>query len=165
MQRLEARSSLNIHIKRKDQRQFAESLKSLKKEDFDQAKLDISKTKKLSNNSTINKLLSKVQSFSAHVQGSKASLKIRRRELFSYIIFKGMPEFFVTGNPADVHHPLLFHLGGEKINASLLMKKSSFLRASYAMKNPVLQAMFFDKIKVSFINYLMNYDRNQIKLG
>jgi hypothetical protein len=34
-----------------------------------------------------------------------------------------MPEFFVTGNPADVHHPLLFHLGGEKINATLLMKK------------------------------------------
>jgi hypothetical protein len=42
------------------------------------------------------------------------------------------------------------------------MKKSSFLRASYAMKNPVFQAMFFDKIIVSFINYLMNYDRNQI---
>jgi hypothetical protein len=28
----------------------------------------------------------------------------------------------------------------------------------------LLQAMFFDKIIVSFINYLMNYDRNQIKL-
>jgi hypothetical protein len=37
MQRLEARSSLNIHNKRKDQKQFADSLKSLKKEDFDHA--------------------------------------------------------------------------------------------------------------------------------
>jgi hypothetical protein len=68
----------------------------------------------LSNNSTINKLLSKVQSFSADVQGSKASLKIRRKELF-YIIFNGMPKFLFTGNPADIHHPLLFHLGSEKL--------------------------------------------------
>ncbi len=37
MQRLESRSCLNIYIKRIDRRQFAESLKSLKKEDFDQA--------------------------------------------------------------------------------------------------------------------------------
>ncbi len=144
---------MNIHIKRKDQNHFAESLKSLNKQDFDVAKQQINKTKKLSTNSIINKLLSKVQSFSAHVQGSKASLTIRRKELFSYIIFNGMPEFFVTGNPADVHHPLLFHLGGEQIIATLLMQKSSFLRATYAMRNPVLQAMFFDKIIVAFINY------------
>jgi hypothetical protein len=32
------------------------------------------------------------------------------------------------------------------------MTKSSYLRASYAMKNSVLQAMFFDKIIVSFIH-------------
>ena len=77
MQRLEARANLSIHIIRKDQILFADSLCKLTKQDYGRAFKEVSKTTKLSTNLTTNKLLSKVQSFSSHVQCSRVSLKLR----------------------------------------------------------------------------------------
>jgi hypothetical protein len=62
------------------------------------------------------RLLNIIQNCSGQVQGTKASLRYRRNDLKGYIIRFGVPQLFITINPADIHSPLMLFIAGEPIN-------------------------------------------------
>jgi hypothetical protein len=158
IQRAECRNRINLMIRRKDFNNFAKEFKFIRQEDIQKAVDDYIKTNKIEMRSTIGKLLLRVQSASVKVQGSKASLYDRRMDMKSYIIHWGLPLFYLTINPADVHHPLFLFMAGESINLNSLTIKNSFHRMNIVKQNPYTQAKFFDKIMKSFIEYILCYN-------
>jgi hypothetical protein len=161
IQRAECRNRINLMIRRKDFNNFAREFKFIKQEDIQKAVDDYVKTNKINISSTIGKLLSKVQNASVKVQGSKASLYDRRMDMKSYIIHWGLPLFYLTINPADVHHPLFLFMAGESISLNSLTIKNSFQRMNIVKQNPYTQAKFFNKIMKSFIDYILCYNDTQ----
>ena len=115
-------------LRRKDFSSFVNAFIFLKLVDIENAANTYIRTNQIDNKSIIGKLFSKCQSASVKVQGSKASLFDRRMDMKSYIIFFGLPLFYLTINPADVHNPLLLFIAGEKITLTSLTIKSTFLR-------------------------------------
>ena len=117
-------------LRRKDFSSFVNEFIFLKLVDIENAANTyiIKYVRQIDNKSTIGKLFSKCQSSCVKVQGSKASLFDCRMDMKSYIIFFGLPLFYLTINPADVHNPLLLFIAGEKITLTSLTIKSTFLR-------------------------------------
>jgi hypothetical protein len=165
IQRAECRGRISLMIKRKDFSNFVKEFKHLTPEDIQQACNTYMKTNQIDQKSTINKLLSQVQNASVKVQGSKASLYDRRMDMKSYIIHFGLPLFYLTINPADVHSPLFLFLAGEKISLTSLTIKNSFQRMNIVKRNPYTQAKFFDKIMTSFIRYILCFDNENNSEG
>ncbi|KAF9001046.1 hypothetical protein BDZ89DRAFT_899613, partial [Hymenopellis radicata] len=52
-------------------------------------------------------LLSEVKAVTQHVPGSASSKTVMRNEIRGLIMDKGVPNFYVTINPADVYSPVL----------------------------------------------------------
>jgi hypothetical protein len=161
IQRAECRNRINLMIRRKDFNNFAKEFKFIKQEDIQKAVDIFIKTNKIEMSSTIGKLLSRVQSASVKVQGSKASLYDRRMDMKSYIIHWGLPLFYLTINPADAHHPLFLFMAGESISLNSLTIKNSFQRMNIVKQNPYTQAKFFDKIMKSFIEYILCFNDSE----
>ena len=89
-------------------------------------------------NRTVHKLLAKVHSANANVQGARASLSHRRNDIRAYIVYFGLPAFFITINPVDIHSPLLLKIGGVEIKPTILGHNYHF-RANFLKNNPVAQ--------------------------
>jgi len=77
-----------------------------------------------------------------HVQGSLATKKYMRNEIWSLISFLGAPSWFITLSPADNRHPICLYLAdtGEKFSPAL---RSSAERNRLIASNPVAAACFF----------------------
>lgn len=147
-------------MKNKDFNNFAKEISTLSLDDFKKS-IDI-----LTSNPTnkidkkVYNLLNKVQSTTATIQGSRASLKLRRNEMRAYIIYYGVPDFYVTINPVDVHNPLILKLGNVDVTPEWLSKDFNNKRALFIKKNPVLQSIYYNIIIESFIKFILNYDKN-----
>lgn len=126
--------------------------------DLEQAKLEISNNKQLSN-PRINELVNKLNNTFGIIQGSKSSLKFKINELRNYIIHFGIPAFFITINPADIHSPLLLKLAGEDNIESILSNDSTYRRSIIVKQNPYIQSVYFDTIITAFITNLLNYNK------
>jgi len=140
MQRAEARQRINLLVNQKDYQQFSNEISSLTLQDFDDAVKTVSTDPNAKYNSIIHKLIAKVQSASANVQGTRAALKHRRNDIRAYMIYFGMPAFFITINPPDIHSPYLLKIGNVNITPDILGKNYQF-RANFLKNNPVLQAI------------------------
>lgn len=121
----------------------------------------------LTNNLPINdinllKLITKIENTNALVQGSSSSLKFRRNEIRSYIINFGIPLFFVTISPADIHSALFIKLCGIENVEEYIKKSNSFDRLMLVNQNPYIQAKYFDIIINAFLSCLLNYEKNKI---
>jgi TRAP-type mannitol/chloroaromatic compound transport system substrate-binding protein len=86
MQRTEARHRINLLVNQQDYQQFSNEISSLTLQDFDDAVKTVSADPSAKYNSTIHKLIAKVQSASANVQGTKAALMHRRNDIRAYMI-------------------------------------------------------------------------------
>jgi len=113
---------------------------------------------------SIKVLLDKLYSIGTYIQGSQAALRERRREIQAMIVRYGPPHFYITLNPADLHHPLFLHLAGERIDLSKLLFSSDAYRTHVLAANPVAQAQFFDKIINCVFQILFGF-RNVGKKG
>jgi hypothetical protein len=156
MQRTEARQRINLLVNQQDYQQFSHEISSLTLHDFDDAVKTVSANPNAKYNSTIHKLIAKVQSASANVQGTRAALKHRRNDIRAYMIYFGMPAFFITINPPDIHSPYLLKIGNVNITPDILGKNYQF-RANFLKNNPVLQAIYFNNLLDMFIKYILKY--------
>lgn len=84
---------------------------------------------------------------SNRVQGSSSTRKLLRNEIFSLIIAKGTPVWFITFVPTDFKSPLCLYYCGMKINLldSLKDWPDYQKRMRAIAKNPVACARFFHK--------------------
>ncbi len=149
---------MSLLINQADFLNFADEVGNLTLKDFEEAANLVFRDPKAKFNTTLYKLLSKVQSASANVQGSRAALKHRRNDIRAYTIYFGAPHFFITINPADIHSPLLLKIGGVDIMPDLLGRRYQF-RSNFLKDNPVLQAIYFDIVIQNFIKFLLGFDK------
>ncbi|KAG1839843.1 hypothetical protein C8R48DRAFT_621413, partial [Suillus tomentosus] len=98
-------------------------------------------------------LLKQVNSVTSHVPGSGSSRSVMRNQIRGLMIDQGLPNFYITINPADVYNPVVKFLAGHDINVDELLPndvpdywKQSILVA----RNPIVAAKFFDLYMKSF---------------
>ncbi len=164
IQRQEARKKMNLLIRAKDFKSFSFELSKLTIEDFEKAESIIKNNWNGTINPIIKKLLQKVQSASAKVQGSRAAQRLRRNDIRAYLIAFGPPTFFITINPADIHNPLLLKIGGEVITPEMLNNNLA-KRAAYLRNNSYLAAICFNTVISTFISKILGYDPSNQKEG
>lgn len=112
-------------------------------------------------------LMKQVNVVSAAVPGSSAAREVMRNEMRGLMMHLGLPSFFVTINPADIHNPLVKFLAGSDINLDNLpasdvpqYREQAFLVA----KNPTIAAKFFHLYMKAFYKTLLGFDPEQKNL-
>ena len=108
-------------------------------------------------------LMKQVNTVSLHIQGSAASKAIRRSELKALMIDQGLPSFYLTINPSDVHNPLVRFLAGSDINIDTVLPTdyNNFSQTMLVSKNPFATAKFFNMYMHAFIQAILGYNKNR----
>ena len=112
----------------------------------------------------VRELLQQVSHVTSHVQGSSSSRVLMRNEIRALMIEKGLPSFYITTNPADVHSPIVkFMSGGDfDLDAMLPADVPDFWSQSILIaKNPVVASRFFHMLMTAFIRAVLCYDNGQ----
>jgi hypothetical protein len=105
-------------------------------------------------------LMKEVNVVTSHVPGSSAARVTMRNEIRALMMEKGLPNFYITINPADVYNPLVKFLAGAQIDIDNLLpeevpkyEEQSILIA----KNPAVAAKFFNIYMKAFVRSLLGY--------
>ncbi len=106
-------------------------------------------------------LLDQIHVVGSKIKGTGFDKRIYRKEIQGLMIYMGMPAFFVTINPADVHSPIVSFLAGEDIDldAEFPAVPSARERAKIVADDPVACAKFFKTIVLAYINSLLRYGK------
>lgn len=88
-------------------------------------------------------LMKQVNAVSSYVPGSSASKVVQRPELKALMIDQGLPSFYLTINPSDVHNPLVRFLAGADIQCfpvitTHLHKASSYRKIPSQQPNSLI---------------------------
>ncbi|EJD49705.1 hypothetical protein AURDEDRAFT_59044, partial [Auricularia subglabra TFB-10046 SS5] len=95
------------------------------------------------------------------IPGSQAMKVKMRNEIRSLCNFLGMPTFFFTFNPADIHHPLFCKMAGVDISLDERVPEGMPThreRELLVARNPVAGAKFFHAMMNAFIDILLGDD-------
>ena len=105
-------------------------------------------------------LMKQVNAVSSFVPGSSASKAVQRSELKALMIDQGLPSFYLTINPSDVHNPIVRFLAGRDINVDTAVPTDydSFAQSMMVSKNPFATAKFFKLYMEAFIHALLGYE-------
>ncbi|KAF7972078.1 hypothetical protein HWV62_19157 [Athelia sp. TMB] len=89
-----------------------------------------------------------------HVQGSLATKRYMRSEIWSLIEYIGAPSWFITFSPADEKSPICIYFADskEKFSPQILNKD---MRRRLIANNPVAAAKFFDFTVNAFITHVL----------
>lgn len=106
-------------------------------------------------------LMKEVKAITSHVPGSAASRVTMRNEIRGLMMTCGMPNYFVTINPADVYNPLVKFLGGADIDIDALLPEQVpdyWEQSILVARNPAVAAKFFNVYIKAFITSVLGYD-------
>ncbi|TFK59151.1 hypothetical protein BDN72DRAFT_873081 [Pluteus cervinus] len=89
-----------------------------------------------------------------HVQGSTTIKKYMRNEIWSMIIAKGAPSWFITISPADSKHPICIYYADtkEEFRPKIMEYNDRFRMVG---SNPVAAARFFHLMVTLFITHIL----------
>lgn len=105
-------------------------------------------------------LMNEVRMVTRQVSGSAAARTAMRNEIRGLMLTCGMPSYFVTINPADVHHPLVKFLAGADIDIDKLLPEQVpkyWDQAILVARNPVIGATFFNLYMKAFIQSILGF--------
>ncbi|KAI0731010.1 hypothetical protein C8Q76DRAFT_588334, partial [Earliella scabrosa] len=100
------------------------------------------------------RLMKEVQMVNSNVPGSSASRIAMRNEIRGMMITHGMPNFYLTINPADLYNPIVKFLAGEDIDVDALLPEQvpdPWAQSILVARNPVIAAKFFRIYMEAFI--------------
>ena len=105
-------------------------------------------------------LMKQVNAVSSYVQGSSASKAVQRSELKALMIDQGLPSFYLTINPSDVHNPIVRFLAGSEIDVDTVLPSDydNFAQSMLVSKNPFATVRFFNLYMQAFIRAILGYD-------
>ena len=89
------------------------------------------------------------------MDGSTASRKYMKNEIWSLISYCGAPTWFVTFAPADVKHPICLYMADNKTQFSPELRGPDEAFRLIA-SNPVAGAKFFNFMVKLFIEVVLN---------
>jgi hypothetical protein len=61
-------------------------------------------------------LQNQLKAIGKNIPGSDFERRSLQHEMKALMVHFGLPAFFITINPADIHHPLVLHYAGKQIN-------------------------------------------------
>ena len=108
-----------------------------------------SKTKNSEDEGKVLQLLKEMNIVVSNVPGSSSSRVVMQNQIRALIVEKGLPNFYITINPADVFNPLVKFLAGTEIDVDALLPEDvpSYIEQSIlVVKNPVVASKFFNNI-------------------
>ncbi|KAJ6451191.1 hypothetical protein C8R45DRAFT_1057162 [Mycena sanguinolenta] len=108
-------------------------------------------------------ILSELEHVGSHVQGSLASKKHQRNEVWSAVSFKGAPTWLITYAPADTLHPLSLYFADTKLEFSPSLRDSKE-RLDLIARNPVAAARFFNFVTEAFIKHILGVGSDHLGL-
>ena len=149
------RTSLALHSS-----PVAESISSISHQDLQDAVQSLASGTKPNQN--VCTLMNQIRSVGSKVRGTPYARQTFRREIQSLMISLGMPAFFITLNPADIHSPIVCFLSGEDIDLNSEITQnlpSSRNRAQLVAENPVAAAQYFRIVIKAFISCIMRYKK------
>ena len=109
-------------------------------------------------NPTVVALERRLAAVGRHVPGSDYVRKALQAEMRGLMVERGQPSFFITINPADLHHPITLHYAGIDINLDTpfdqnWLKKSR--RCEVVAEDPVAVAQMFHKIITTWLDTIL----------
>ncbi len=109
----------------------------------------------------IQSLLRQIHVVGGKIPGTPYSKRVSRQEIQGLMINQGMPAFWITLNPADIHAPIVSFLAGHEIDldAQFPEMPPPHQRARIAAEHPVSCARYFDIVVLAFINCLLRYKK------
>lgn len=160
LQKREVYLQTSLRIKRKDFNPTTSILSSVASDNIKEA-MDAS----ISGNSfitdpTMKHRMQKIQAVGSKLRYSTYDRQSMRQEIQALMINLGMPAFFVTLNPTDVHSPLVCFLAGEKIDVDQTLPDNMpnvRKRAQIVAENPVEVAEYFHIVIEAFFTYILRY--------
>jgi hypothetical protein len=104
------------------------------------------------------KLMSDLEVISGRVQGSPASKKYMRNEIWSLISHIGAPSWFITVSPADNKHPICLYFAdtNEEFKPDIRLPDETFRLVA---NNPAAAARFFHFMCQNFIKHVLGAGR------
>ncbi|KAI0708655.1 hypothetical protein C8Q76DRAFT_627344, partial [Earliella scabrosa] len=100
------------------------------------------------------RLMKEVQMVNSNVPGSSAARIAMRNEIRGMMITHGMPNFYLTINPADLYNPVVKFLAGADIDVDSLLPEQvpdPWEQSILIARNPVVAAKFFRTYMDAFI--------------
>ncbi|EJD44113.1 hypothetical protein AURDEDRAFT_65445, partial [Auricularia subglabra TFB-10046 SS5] len=100
------------------------------------------------------KFVNRLKHIPVSIPGTPAAKKGMRNEIRSLTYLHGVPTFFVTLNPPDLHHPLFLKLVGLDIDLEQRLPRNlpgDFERKRILAQNPTAAAKFFDSMVDMFL--------------
>ena len=114
------------------------------------------------------KLMQELKFVTRDVPGSAAARLNMRNEIRGLTMELGLPSFYLTINPADVHNPLVRFLAGSDIEIDdLLPEQVTNVREQSILiaRNPVAAARFFNVMMKAFIKNILGYENKAVSSG
>lgn len=110
-------------------------------------------------------LMKQVNAVLSEIQGSAASKIKQRLQLKALMIDQGLPSFYITINPSDVHNPLVRFLAGSDINVDTVLASdyNNHKQSILVSENPYATTKFFNLYMNAFIKAVLGYDPNVFK--
>ncbi len=109
-------------------------------------------------------LITDLDFVAAKVDGSGASRKYMKNEIWSLISYCGAPTWFVTFAPADIKHPICLYLADkkEKFSPEIYFPDDA---VRLIASNPVAGAKFFNFMVKLFIDVVLNVNGKVVVCG
>lgn len=101
-------------------------------------------------------LMDQVDHIGGSIQGSLASKKNMRSELWSLITHKGAPSWFITLSPADNRHPICIYWADKNVIFNPALRQATE-RVRLVARNPVAGARFFHYMVQLLIKHLLRW--------
>lgn len=104
------------------------------------------------------KLIQQIKTVGGKVKGSTYSRAKCRNEIHAVIYEKGLPNIFITINPADIHNRVALYFAGVNLDVDKILADdfpTVYKRASIIAKNPVATARFFNKLITTLLETLI----------
>jgi len=103
-------------------------------------------------------LMRELKAVGQHQDGSDFKKGSLRYQIKALMMELGQPTFFITINPADLHHPILLHFGDKEINLDepfLLNWLTKQERCRLVADNPVASAKFFQTLVTIWLETIL----------
>ncbi len=147
-------SSLAVRYKRFST--TAEKLNNISSKDIEKAISSLANRKL--EDANVKALLKQLEIVGSKIPGTGYIRRTYRMEIQGIMIQFGMPMFFITINPADVHSPIVAFFAGHEIDLCEFLTPRE--RAKLVAQCPVACAKFFDTVINAFIEYLLRYKKD-----
>lgn len=109
----------------------------------------------------VRRLLKEVNGVTSHVPGSGSARAVMRNEIRGLMFDKGLPNFYITINPADVYNPIVKVLAGSEIDIDAMGPDEIpqfWPQSILVARNPIVAAKFFDLYIRTFCSEMLGYN-------